>query len=320
MTLPNGMSKGCGVVEYTSEEDAQRAIRDLNEKTLLGRQIFVREDREEEARYGSAAVSAHSNNFAAGRGGYGGGGHRSGAFGAFGSGHSTGRPPSKQLYVGGLNDQVGWQDLKDLFRQAGDIIRADIHTESDGTPKGSGSVAFTSAADAQAAIQMFDGAELNGMKLEVREERFSLPSSGPFGRPQAGRGGRDMGHVYGDYAGNEDGGYYGGGRHGTSSFANAAPSTQIFVKNLPWSTCNEDLVELFQTTGTVENAEVLFDNGRSKGCGVVQFTSIEEAETAISKFQNYAYGGRNLSIEFNARFRDFTAQPVGGDASGDYRM
>lgn len=104
------------------------------------------------------------------------------------------------------------------------------------------------------------------------------------------------------------------------------PSTQIFVKNvsfsprllssffplffalssltrirflrlqLPWSTSNEDLVELFQTTGTVEQAEVLFEHGRSKGAGVVQFASVEEAETAIAKFHGYSYGGKIYTL------------------------
>lgn len=50
---------------------------------------------------------------------------------------------------------------------------------------------------------------------------------------------------------------------------------------LPWSTANEDLVELFETTGQVETAEILFDGTRSKGCGVVQFGQVSEAETAI---------------------------------------
>ena len=50
---------------------------------------------------------------------------------------------------------------------------------------------------------------------------------------------------------------------------------------LPWSTANEDLVELFETTGQVELAEILFDGTRSKGCGVVQFAQVSEAETAI---------------------------------------
>lgn len=81
---------------------------------------------------------------------------------------------------------------------------------------------------------------------------------------------------------------------------------------MPWSTANEDLVELFETTGQVELAEILFEGTRSKGMGVVQFSNIPEAETAIgeclhllvlacltffvhiAKFQNYMYGGRPL--------------------------
>ena len=52
-------------------------------------------------------------------------------------------------------------------------------------------------------------------------------------------------------------------------------------RQLPWSTANEDLVELFETTGQVELAEILFDGTRSKGAGVVQFAQLAEAETAI---------------------------------------
>lgn len=55
-------------------------------------------------------------------------------------------------------------------------------------------------------------------------------------------------------------------------------------RQLPWSTANEDLVELFETTGQVELAEILFDGTRSKGAGVVQFAQVAEAETAIGMF------------------------------------
>lgn len=40
-------------------------------------------------------------------------------------------------------------------------------------------------------------------------------------------------------------------------------------------------MELFETTGTVEQAEILYDGTRSKGAGVVQFAHVVEAETAI---------------------------------------
>jgi RNA recognition motif-containing protein len=47
MTEANtGRSKGCGIVEFHTSEDAQRAIRTLNDTELKGRMIFVREDRE----------------------------------------------------------------------------------------------------------------------------------------------------------------------------------------------------------------------------------------------------------------------------------
>ncbi|KAI5789787.1 hypothetical protein FPQ18DRAFT_250392, partial [Pyronema domesticum] len=76
-------------------------------------------------------------------------------------------------------------------------------------------------------------------------------------------------------------------------------STTIFVRNLPWSTSNEDLVELFNTIGKVERAEIQYEpSGRSRGTGVVQFDSADNAEVAIAKFSGYLYGGRPLGLSF----------------------
>eukprot|EP00283_Hemiselmis_rufescens_P003452 CAMPEP_0173420996 /NCGR_PEP_ID=MMETSP1357-20121228/2264_1 /TAXON_ID=77926 /ORGANISM="Hemiselmis rufescens, Strain PCC563" /LENGTH=59 /DNA_ID=CAMNT_0014383853 /DNA_START=24 /DNA_END=200 /DNA_ORIENTATION=- len=44
---PDGRSKGCGLVEYSSPDQAQRAIAELNDTELMGRMVFVREDREQ---------------------------------------------------------------------------------------------------------------------------------------------------------------------------------------------------------------------------------------------------------------------------------
>ncbi|MBW0501021.1 hypothetical protein O181_040736 [Austropuccinia psidii MF-1] len=322
MALPNGMSKGCGVVEFSTREEAERAVKQLNDTTLFGRQVFVREDREDEARYGSLAIS--------GFGPRGGLSSRGGPGGST-SGHSSftaTNQPCKQLAISGLPFNVGWQDLKDMFRSAGSIIRADVYFGADGSPTGNGMVVFETARDAQNAISMFNGFEYEGRTMEVREDRsgsansgfrggFRGSSRGGFstrggrGGPRGGYGssnGRDTNNLYGDYSG-QDG--PGGFRSSRGSFAgpslNIQPNQQIFVKNLPWSTSNDDLVELFQTTGKVQNAEVLFEGGRSKGVGVVEFETVDEAETAIAKFQSYSYGGRPLSLEFNGRWRDFSS-------------
>lgn len=68
---------------------------------------------------------------------------------------------------------------------------------------------------------------------------------------------------------------------------------------LPWSTSNEDLVELFTTIGKVERAEIQYEpNGRSRGTGVVEFDNQENSATAIAKFSGYQYGGRPLGLTY----------------------
>ena len=221
---------------------------------------------------------------------------------------------------------VGWQDLKDLFRQAavtGSVIRADVHMAPDGRPKGSGIVAFDTPDDARNAINQFNGYEWQGRNLEVREDRFAgAPGGGGFGRGgfgggrggfggfQGGRGGfgggrGGFGGGFGGRGGYGGGGYAGGnagaGAAGAGPYdANAAsnppnpftdfatsggePSTTIYVRNLPWSTSNEDLIELFSTIGTVKRAEIQYEpNGRSRGTGVVEFEKGPDAETSIRK-------------------------------------
>lgn len=111
---------------------------------------------------------------------------------------------------------------------------------------------------------------------------------------------------------------------------------------LPWSTSNDDLVELFTTIGKVERAEIQYEpNGRSKGTGVVQFDSPENAETAIcksyrllsmrklltidtAKFSGYMYGGRPLGLTFvkytNANGNDMEGQEATGGMTQDQMM
>ncbi|VDC01561.1 unnamed protein product [Peniophora sp. CBMAI 1063] len=355
LITPTGISKGCGIVEYASQEDAQRAVRELSEQPLLGRPVFIREDRENESRFGATPVPGKIGMAMAGQGLHAGPPPRPSHHNSF----SGGGPPSNpgnQLYVGNLPYQAGWQDLKDLFRSAGNIVRADINIGADGRPKGSGTVIFETAKDAQQAISMYNGFDWYGRILEVREDRFAGLSGSRGGRGGLrglrgglgrglGRGGfrggfggggggsgRDFSNqdIYADYSGPDQpsnnrstsdsygGGGSGFGTSGSSNFGgggghfNAEPSQQIMVRNLPWSTANEDLVELFETTGQVELAEILFEGTRSKGAGVVQFAQVGEAETAIAKFQAYMYGGRPLDVQFNDRWHTFTPSAAKG--------
>lgn len=43
LTGHDGRSKGCGVVEFASVADAQRAVEEFSEREFMGRKIFLRE-------------------------------------------------------------------------------------------------------------------------------------------------------------------------------------------------------------------------------------------------------------------------------------
>ncbi|CAG8516575.1 3284_t:CDS:10 [Diversispora eburnea] len=320
---PNGMSKGCGVVEYRTPEEARRAIETLNDTQLLGRPVFIREDRETEAKFG------------------------------------TGLNLNRTERIMQLPYSVGWQELKDLFRNAGNIIRADILVGQDRRSKGSGTVLFETPGDAANAISMYDGYEMNGRRIEVREDRFAGgpppprftsrptrpytgPSNyghnsaggfyGPAAVPPTGYGstyqsigpGPEQYDGYGggyndfntagagimDYNGGGFGGSYippyGGATGGYDGSASYFPpgtaggsGTQIFVRNLPFTTTNLDLRDLFKYCGNVLRAEILEQNGRPKGAGVVQFDSNESARIAVEKFGGYTYGGRIIDVNFD---------------------
>ncbi|KAJ3053969.1 hypothetical protein HK102_011599, partial [Quaeritorhiza haematococci] len=79
----------------------------------------------------------------------------------------------RQLFVGNLPFIVGWQDLKDLFRGAGSVIRADVATSPTGRSRGFGTVLFATVEEAQNAIATLNNFEWHGRKIEVREDRLS---------------------------------------------------------------------------------------------------------------------------------------------------
>jgi len=72
-----------------------------------------------------------------------------------------------------------WQDLKDLLRPAGRILRADIALAPDGRSKGWGTAVFATPQEAQNAIDTFDGWEVDGRVIKVRWDKFQGSTSQP---------------------------------------------------------------------------------------------------------------------------------------------
>ena len=92
---------------------------------------------------------------------------------------------------------------------------------------------------------------------------------------------------------------------------------KLYVGNLPYTTVDADLENLFSQAGPVKSAKVIRDraSGRSKGFGFVEMSSSDEAQSAITMFHGKDYSGRPLTVNL-ARPRE---DRPGGGAGGGFR-
>jgi cold-inducible RNA-binding protein len=72
----------------------------------------------------------------------------------------------------------------------------------------------------------------------------------------------------------------------------------LYVGNLPHSTTEAELRNLFEAYGAVEKITLVTDRdtGRSRGFGFVEMTNASEADKAIAALNSTDLGGRTLTI------------------------
>ncbi len=73
---------------------------------------------------------------------------------------------------------------------------------------------------------------------------------------------------------------------------------KLYVGNLPWSTTNADLEEMFAAIGPVVSANVVQDRdtGRSRGFGFVEMENAD-ARRAISELNGKTVDSRQLKVD-----------------------
>jgi cold-inducible RNA-binding protein len=95
----------------------------------------------------------------------------------------------------------------------------------------------------------------------------------------------------------------------------------IYVGNLPYDTTGDDLVQLFQSYGTVTSGQVIIDkfSGRSRGFGFVEMANDDEAQAAIDALNGTPYGGRPLTVNEARPREDRGGRGGGGGGYGGGR-
>ena len=89
----------------------------------------------------------------------------------------------------------------------------------------------------------------------------------------------------------------------------------LYVGNLPHSTTESELRNLFEPHGAVERVSLVTDRdtGRSRGFGFVEMTNAEDGEKAIAALNGSQTGGRTLNVN---EARPKTERGSGGGGGG----
>jgi RNA recognition motif-containing protein len=87
---------------------------------------------------------------------------------------------------------------------------------------------------------------------------------------------------------------------------------RLYVGNLPYSTSEDQLTELFSQAGKVETVRVMRDmaTGRARGFAFVEMGTDEEAQRAITELHEHKLEGRALVVN------EARPKPEGGFGGG----
>ena len=93
---------------------------------------------------------------------------------------------------------------------------------------------------------------------------------------------------------------------------------KLYVGNLPFSTTETELEELFGRMGSVESVNVICDmaTGRARGFAFVEMATEEDAQKAVKELDQQDLGGRNLTVNEAKPKPD---RPRGGGFGGGHR-
>jgi len=96
---------------------------------------------------------------------------------------------------------------------------------------------------------------------------------------------------------------------------------KLYVGNLPFSSTDDSLRDLFGQCGSVTDVMIALDRqtGRSRGFGFVTFSNDEEAAAAVAKFNGTDLDGRSIQVNEARPREDRPRTGGGGGGGGGYR-
>jgi RNA recognition motif-containing protein len=218
-----------------------------------------------------------------------------------------------RVFVQDLPLNASSEDLKDHFRVAGEVVFASVSVDGQtGNSKGSGIVQFESNDGAKKAIKIMRQHPLDGATLYVREDYQEAKNK---------RNADSTNHRSGGGSSSDRGARHSGrdNSNNSRSFRDDFRGRRVFVQGLPLDATWQNLKDHFRVAGAVAYASVSVDRqtGISKGSGIVQYETLEEAKNAIEIMRDHPLDGAHLYVrEDYQEKKDDRSLKTGDDKRG----
>jgi len=325
LTTPDGKSKGCGMVNYHTHEEAVVAVAQLNESLLDGRHIMVKLDVAGDYSKRPSVQGVQSRPMVQGVPSSGanvmaeaaalllktlGRSSRTAAVPRPTQSQQEGvRLPPEQIsriFIGNLSYTTNWQALKDHFKQAGTVEFASILETPAGASKGVGLVNYATHDEAINAVAMLNETELDGRMISVKLDVDGHYKERPPPKSQQSLEERVVQSLQQQAAQRS---MHDQRQPEATDYFSLPPDqiSRVFVGNLAYTTNWQALKDHFGVVAEVDFASVLLNPDRtSKGCGMVNFKTHEDAARAVELLNNSQLDDRQISVKLdvNGHFKE----------------
>ncbi|KAK2508674.1 hypothetical protein MC885_018007, partial [Smutsia gigantea] len=178
------------------------------------------------------------------------------------------------VYVKNFGDDMDDESLKEVFSQYGNTLSVKVMTDTSGKSKGFGFVSFDSHEAAKKAVEKMNGKDINGQLLFVgraqRKAERQAELKQMFEQLKQER-------------------------------FRKCHRVKLYIKNLDDTIDDAKLRKAFSPFGSISRVKVMQEEGRSKGFGLICFSSPKEAAKAMAEMNGRILGSKPLNIALAQR-------------------
>ncbi|XP_076996137.1 polyadenylate-binding protein 4-like [Tamandua tetradactyla] len=181
------------------------------------------------------------------------------------------------VYIKNFGVDMDDDRLKEMFSKYGKTLSVKVMTDSSGKSKGFGFVSFESHEAAKRAVEEMNGKDINGQLVFVARAQKKVERQA------------ELKQMFEQL------------KHERIF---QCQGVKLYIKNLDDTIDDEKLLKEFSSFGSISRVKVMQEEGRSKGFGLICFSSHEDATKAMTEMNGRILGSKPLNIALAHRHKE----------------